>query len=346
LVRDIWEAFEEDTNSVHAIGTVIAGIGGWDAVWPEVALYNWNRPPVDDYKTVDDLQIGAKPEGGVIYVESFELLLSGTVNHLSAHYYHVQFPDEGGFARFRRNGLGAFPHLQVQALAKIDGEWQDPEDWTDVEQRTFCRESAGQHIDELVVIISNSDGDTEQDVDPGFAAPIIEHGSSECGAYVGTAAAEIDFIGRIFETEVTGMRWELKPGVDQTGRYRFYYLVDSAPVTWTVSGVDDNGCTVSGEMHLQGADGTIEEDRIHGSLEIDTRENSYYVGVTGADVEARYTVTCPGTLPGELVFPGHSIVHVRPGGHPIQADGALADEYSESSTYWESHWTWRFDPAP
>jgi hypothetical protein len=65
IVRQIWEAFEGNQNSIQAVGSVLGGLGGWDEVWPEVALRNWNRQPVDDYQS-DGLELGAAPEGGAI----------------------------------------------------------------------------------------------------------------------------------------------------------------------------------------------------------------------------------------------------------------------------------------
>jgi hypothetical protein len=345
LIRQIWEAFEADANSVHAVGAAIAGIGGWDAVWPQVALYNWNQAPVDDYKTADGLAAGAWPEGGVIDLAGGGMTLNGVINHLSARYHHFRFPDGVGNVQFKGNNLGPLPHIQVQALKKIGGAWQPPEDWTDDQSHSFCRNLPEQHIEELVIIISNSDGDTEQDVDAVGSWPIVVAEDAECTALVATATAEINHIGRIYSTQVSGLRFTLNPVQEPSGRYRFYTLTGSPAITWHASGIDNNGCSVTGEMNISPANGTIEDGRAYGSMEVDFQEHDYNAHVEGVNWGDNVTITCPGSAPFEMQFPPDSILQTG-WPNPTFQDLVLDGEYTSSTAFTTRHWTWHFEPAP
>lgn len=347
LIRQIWEAFEGDMNSVHAVGTVLAPLGGWDEVWPQVALYNWNREPVDDYKTQDGLTLGAQPEGGTIEVPEGEVVLGGLYNHLSARYHHMTFPDGVRSVLFKRNGLMNFAHLHVWAIAKLGGQWQEPEDWTDRVSVPHCRDLPGQDIQELVIIISNSDGDGEADVLPGAEAPIVEATNVECSAYVGSVSAEITGTtsGPVFTTEAAGFRFELKEQQDPTGRYVFYNLVESPSVTWTASGTTAGGCAASGTMTLDPADGTVGEGHVYGFLTIDLLEDDYEGSIQGASPGDVLTISCAGFPPTQLPFPGHPILFLL--GSYAKIEGpVLEGERVDTTTASIRTWTWRLEPAP
>jgi hypothetical protein len=245
IVREAWVASKDEVDSVHAIGVALAGLNGWDAVWPEVTLYNWNREPVDDYREADDLEDGAEPLGGVNEMGSGEVDLGDLFYHLSAEYYHFKFLDEARTVQFKDNGLGAYEHLHVRALPKIDGQWGEPEDWTEKTQRSFCRNLPGQNLEELVIIISNSDGETVEDIDPGDAAPTVKAGKEDCTAFAGSASTTFttsdgDMVGKASAEYVRfeyDTEYEDLPGSD--------YWTASGTVNWTFEGTSGN-CTISG----------------------------------------------------------------------------------------------------
>lgn len=56
-------------------------------------------------------------------------------------------------------------HLKLTAVKKIDGQWKAAEDWTGDRTKFFCRDKAAERLQELLLIVSNSDND------PG-AAPV------------------------------------------------------------------------------------------------------------------------------------------------------------------------------
>ena len=64
--------------------------------------------------------------------------------------------------------------LRVQAIVKIDGNWQSPEDLTDAPYKTWCRDKNDEKIQELVLIFSNSDIERRDDkVSPKGLTPRI-----------------------------------------------------------------------------------------------------------------------------------------------------------------------------
>ncbi|MHB0877379.1 MAG: hypothetical protein ACYC5O_15185 [Anaerolineae bacterium] len=191
VVRQIWE---NDTamDSLAAIDSAVAG--GFEQTWPEFAARNWNRPPVDDYKTWDGLAQGAEP----VLSSATEVKLNGapdgtytmgaSVEHLSALYYHFTFTDdnvrsvtfyngftfqldrhdvteaEAGASSGQTVAWTALPAEQtkgarVEALIKIAGhpDWEPVQDWTDDAFQYFCRDQADQRLEELVIIYSNSE---------------------------------------------------------------------------------------------------------------------------------------------------------------------------------------------
>ena len=99
VVRQIWEN-DTASDSLTAINDAVAG--GFEETWPEFVVRNWNRPPVDDYKTWDELTAGAEPVlNSAIDVKlygapdgRFTMVTAARVEHLSALYYDYEFPDD------------------------------------------------------------------------------------------------------------------------------------------------------------------------------------------------------------------------------------------------------------
>ena len=342
LVRQAWQAFGGDANSVHAIGTTIAGLDGWDGVWPEVTLYNWNREPVDDYKEVDQLERGAVPEGGVYEIGTGGIGLSGDLDHLSATYYHFKFLDEARTVQFKGNGLGAYQHINVRALLKVDGQWKQPEDWTQEREKFFCRDIAGQNLEELVIIISNSDGENEQDIDVPDAAPMVDAKDIGCDNWMGSVSTEVYYYGFVYSVDVSGLRFELDDDNGGEDGQLHYTLTQSPAVTWHASGTNQFGCTASGEMPLKPA-GSAGEGVVGGGLDIDLEDEEYYGVVTGHNFDAVLIVDC-GYGPGEQQWPVIPVLNTQ--WAPIGDDVDLVGEYVDPAQAYGGRWSWRLTPAP
>jgi hypothetical protein len=57
-------------------------------------------------------------------------------------------------------------HAAVWAIPKIDGVWKTPEDLSEDPQRTWCRETPDEHIEELVLIFSNMAWESKDPLSP------------------------------------------------------------------------------------------------------------------------------------------------------------------------------------
>jgi hypothetical protein len=188
IVGQVW-ANTESVASLPAIEQALQPLGGFEKVWPQFALYNWNDDPVGEYRKTDLL--GARP-----LAHGDTLLQNGAVDayanlnvelpHLSATYKHFVFNDQVNSFAFL-NGLTfristeprmllnvldlgqqykweAVPPEQkrgasVQAILKRNGKWETPEDWTNVAYKAFCRQKPEERIDEIVLIFANSNID-------------------------------------------------------------------------------------------------------------------------------------------------------------------------------------------
>lgn len=54
--------------------------------------------------------------------------------------------------------------MKVQALRKIGGKWQTPEDWTNDAFKTWCLDNQDERLEELLLIVSNSEANRSAEV--------------------------------------------------------------------------------------------------------------------------------------------------------------------------------------
>jgi hypothetical protein len=348
LIPAIWEAFAADNNSVRAANAAIGGLGGFEEVWPKVALQNWNGEPVDNYMLLDDLQAGAFPLTDDLGDEEINLDLP--IKHLAAQYYHFTVEDAVRAIEFKDNTLGSRPHISVWAIKKIGGQWQEPEDWTDERYKVFCRDMPEQDLEELVIIMANSDAANEQDVSIADEAPLLKGHAVGCTAYVGTATADVRYFQTTYHVEVQGLRFEPNEETP-AGRYVGYTLVESPPVTWTASGNwATTVCTASGTMELGPATGEIADNIAYGALVIDRDEEDYFLVVNGHNFDSKVQIDCPDNADGENGWPVISIAYSGPPPDPHIVDGpegpVLEGEYIDPAEAYGGHWRWRLVPAP
>ena len=270
IVRTIWEKFEITANSLEAVNDALLEhlLGGFEEVWPKVVLYDWNRPPVDDYEKLDHLTKGAKTaDGGTVAVtlggaSSQDFDVSADVSYLAALYHHFVFSDDSVHSVVFDNTVAGYPHAEVQALVKIGGEWKEPEDWTHDEKKTFCRDIDSQRVEELVIIISNSDWQEKDAITPA-EHPKLTAKSAGCGDWVGTAtmyrrntpAGPWDWDETVTAT-AQNVVWERVPAETDDDPFTWgMFKIVSGTVKWEVSG-SEGGCPpYSGSVTVQTKDG-------------------------------------------------------------------------------------------
>lgn len=345
VVRDAWDNTEQ-YSSLEAVDRALPG--GFATQWPAYAGCLWNTPPVDCYAQWDEL-----PTAAAQFVSTTAIGLGGQstrsvaldagVEHLGASYFAYEFTDSAIESVVFRNTLVDYPHASVQALVKVDSAWKLPLDWTGQGTASYCVDYEGQDIEELVILVANSDWELKSKLLPP-EPPTLMLSDVGCSDYVGTARADMYWstVPDVkFKVVVTDLRFAR---YDTVGSEALYALVDSSPATWYASGM--NGpCTVSGQMPLGPAERFSVGD-IQGELTINLDDGTYRIEITGYDPDAIVTTSCPGTDPMTDPWPYMSIVEDGNISHPQTDDNRLHDDYSTDLFLYSGRWEWRLDPAP
>ena len=248
-VRKAWENFPTSANALEALNSALPdGFLKW---WPLFAVYNWNDHPQYNYRFDNFTMIAARsdpatgeprPEGETfIPVQlngqaDLHIPLFAQVPHLSAIYYHFRFPDDDvSYVSFEHFfDLEAEPTARVQAMIQMEGEPDYTyEDWTETPVHAFCRQKAGQRLDNLVIILSNSEWKDKLHVLHPANPPML-FARKECfsGAWSGSITNVISleedityhFIDGTFKIirnrKTTEQRWDIAPvelGRDDSG---------------------------------------------------------------------------------------------------------------------------------
>ncbi|MGE5234780.1 MAG: hypothetical protein ACM3O7_00340 [Acidobacteriota bacterium] len=217
FVRQSWEN-GRTSKAVQALNDALASVGPGDLakVWPDVALHNWNRAPVDQYTTWDSFPntLRASSNGATINASALpysESTLTVDLPHLSATYKHFVFsgteissvafwngvtydlekqavPIIGPLWNPQTPNPDAVKGIKVQALYKVNNVWTQ-EDWTEKPYALFCRDLAAERLQELVLVISNSRlDDTAGSFKPVGMAPVLWVSGIGCYQWKGTAS--------------------------------------------------------------------------------------------------------------------------------------------------------------
>src|SRR4030095_8691969 len=169
-VRQIWNAAAA-LDGLSAVNAAIQDIGGFEKQWPEFALYNWNRmedggEPYRYYHNWDKLKHKVKEHGPIKVSLNGQSSAIETMSHylpyLSADYFHYDFESDKKIRRIDFINLvystGIVPGAKVQAIMKIRGQgWKPAEDWTALATKRFCRDRPSEDLEQLVIVISNSE---------------------------------------------------------------------------------------------------------------------------------------------------------------------------------------------
>jgi hypothetical protein len=170
FVRETWDACASH-DSRGAIAASIQALGGFRSVWPDFALYNWNRlsggKPYRYYFTWDDLNTRARE----MTPEPVKVKLNGASSrtypltfgapNLSAVYFHYDFTEDQTVRSLTFShpySDGSEPSARVQAIVRYRGQdWKEAEDWTGFAQKKLCRDLPSQDFEQLIIVISNSE---------------------------------------------------------------------------------------------------------------------------------------------------------------------------------------------
>jgi hypothetical protein len=185
----------------------------------DFAVKNWNQAPFDNYQTIDKLSARVKVQyqdtiSGVSEKKYYVLKPDdGSFQHLTAMYYDFIFTDNSARTVTFYNGINNkltnktgvmildpnstgysytsipyddFKEMNVQALIKINNTWTR-EDWTIESQKFYCRDQKAQRIQELVLIVTNSNWDEDlPNFAPADANPTLMVSPVGCWQWKGT----------------------------------------------------------------------------------------------------------------------------------------------------------------
>jgi hypothetical protein len=168
IIPDLFRMAATTPNSLAAVNAQLGG--GFAEQWAQFALENWNRTPIDAWKRLDNLQSGAQPGDEWSLTTPGEYGFPIDLEHLSADYFRFLFPQRNLRLITIVNPLaaGGATTGQLQALLKIGGTWRTPQDWTDLSTIRFCRDQPNEDLEELVLIVSNSEWqERERILNPG-----------------------------------------------------------------------------------------------------------------------------------------------------------------------------------
>jgi hypothetical protein len=224
-----------------------------------------------------------------------------------------------------------------------NGQWtRPPLDWTDEERVSLCLEKPEEDVDELVIIVTNSD---HQDRMHTFDVGPIELVASPigCQGWSGTVSAEVNYFDATFSVTVDNVLFQHREGDLDNERYIGYTLVSAGTVTWHVDGTWPGGCEASGTMTLDPPlSGT--SDEVSGYFIVDKLDNTYDTAITGHRDLHMFTLSCGGDS-FEMVWPviytlwdGGPIPYEIDEGPPPRASG----EYTDPAPAYGGTWRWDF----
>ncbi|MEO8525002.1 MAG: Ig-like domain-containing protein [Caldimonas sp.] len=183
----------EGRGSVEAMASALDAKGGMKAIWPEFARTLWNddvNKVLDDWSRLDNYDFGlaaiyspstqatlttASTKLKTMEIDqkgrprqSFKLLdnalsKSGAFYEIqprSFHYEHLKFSDATVSSLYFFNPVAALPNrefMKVQVKLKVGGSWRDFEDWTGEPYKQLCRDKKDERVEELILIVSNSE---------------------------------------------------------------------------------------------------------------------------------------------------------------------------------------------
>ena len=301
-IRLAWEA-TQGAKSLDAFQEGIKAWGGFTDLWPEFTLRNWNDAPVTDYQSWDNLAARI-PEVDEVHLDgSLNGAPDGTVplpgvdsiKHLSAKYYHIILDDPNVHEVTFYNGIywklssklvvdpgpvsdtsfrtlvynlaqGATQNgVGIRAILKINGTWRDPRNWTYGATQPFCRDRPEEHVEEMVLIISNSNWqDTSYTLKPEDLPPTLYYSNIPCDGWKavvhstnapwhdGPAGYTIDATYTM--TNGSAVVFSDRDGDDYLGGIMFSYLPGNGSVKMVTHFTDQGGCTYDGEVTRDPAD--------------------------------------------------------------------------------------------
>jgi hypothetical protein len=264
-------------SAIAAMDNVIDG--GFAKQWPDFMAYTWNALPLDWYQRWDKLYYQPREVSDEVKqvtlnaanVKEYELPM--TLAHMSGQYTHFKFTDANVRSVAFWNGAtydleeqdqpfigpiyttkaappdkvkGVKIHAFVKLRNKATWDWID---WSNLPVQTYCRDYGDERIDELVIILSNSDyQDSTRFATPPGKAPRLFVSGMGCWQWKGTASwtstgptgTQTDVTQNVVWTRVAGQPGDPRVSYVPTGSVNVTMTGQcSANVTVPISGATD-----------------------------------------------------------------------------------------------------------
>ena len=385
-IKQIYDAMAGGKNSVEAIAAVV----DMKATWPEFAKTLWigvTDKLLDYWNTEDEYRFGLadvyaqvpanvpsalKDKLKSLEIDQkgeksakFELLQNALVfpaefyeiEPRSLFYEHLKFTDPTVHYVEFFNPIADDPNngsMKVQALRKIGGQWQSAQDWTEDAFKLFCLDKKDERLEELLIIVSNSEVNRGAEVPYQIAkdtAMRVSTSNIGCWRWEGSASLTTNSSdGPVTVESVAAAVFDVFRAPSQ-GRNDLVGLdtfksSNSGTASYRISGTRSDGCTISGaaDSPLQGdgqllADGGI----IVTYLLPDQPINRTADGRGSTNIpEVTAIIACPGKPPEAstryqdvhwLSWPG-SIVPVSADGQTISGRWDRTDSDGFKSSVW------------
>jgi hypothetical protein len=329
IVGDMWDHFASQP-SLQGINTaLLIGTGtSFEDTWPLFTLHNWNSEPVRDYFQWDELATTVNFDGATLAAGT-KLPLPLGLPYLTASHWDLFVEDDVG-AVVLENPIAdeLSPGAAVWGIPRIDGQWQTPEDWTYELHPGWCRDFAGERLDELLLVFSNGDWMGKSTLDTS-TPPVLYAFGVGCRPWEGIVSATLIYDGTaVLISTAIPVRFEPSQPQTALGDRIVSPLVSAGAGQWTASGTMGD-CTVSGTIQLD--PGTAV-----GFFNVYPKTDTYAGGAGAGPIgQQTFTMVCDGIeypwLPDEGMgffrtgFPDEFPVFTVPGGMPTAAGGWSGD---------------------
>jgi hypothetical protein len=328
-------------NPARSFETGLAGVGGGlERLWPQFALAMWNDyedhvqdafhqwerlggaslkmsfSKAENHFLTADLNGASKREMGQAIVN----LVQGSLDPMTMDYLHIKFSDPQ-VSRIKLEHRAAVLHgahsrVRVQALQKIDGQWQAAEDWSGENEKIFCRDKKAERIEELVLVYSNSySGDAAFDGNPPSSVQLFDQdaklpkltlSNASCMPWHGTSkVTQTNSYGGVLRATAANVEFKLPSSVDPDEMEELplkFFVPASGLATVEGDWVDASGSGCHQlTQRVQGAIGELDGQLY---INLDTRVVTGY-GLTTIPGSV-HTLSCPGTDPIATPGPANS----------------------------------------
>jgi hypothetical protein len=172
-------------NSLDAVNAALGG-DGIKKAWADFAKLSWNQDSVTEYQKWDGLKETPNVHREIDIVDRLDQHpLKTTVDRLTMDYSRVSVKN-ASIRTITLDNIFSGDIVKgghVWLVPKIAGVWKDPEELG--EKKVYCRDKADENLDEMILIVSNSEYQTPNYVLPDDGIR-LSASVTGCTGYTGT----------------------------------------------------------------------------------------------------------------------------------------------------------------